>query len=72
MKESQRIIAKEVYRFLNWGDKQFTINKVNCVLHNYKYWICTKGIKSNIYTVEENDSIVKVANALAKIIEEIQ
>lgn len=37
MKESQRILAKEVYRFLNWGDTKFTINKVNCVLHNHKY-----------------------------------
>ena len=69
--QTQRVISKTIYWFLNMGVNKFSHNGV-AVIKNHDYFILRKGTKTGSYIPKEEDTVKTVANALAKIIEEIQ
>lgn len=71
MTNNQRVISKTIYWFLNMGVNKFSHNGV-VVIKKHDYFILRKGTKTGYYIPKEEDTVKTVANALAKIIEEIQ
>lgn len=69
--QTQRVISKTIYWFLNMGVNKFSHNGV-VVMKKCDYFILKKGTKTGSYILKEEDTVKTVANALAKIIEEIQ
>ena len=67
----KKLISKTIYNFINLGIKKFVINGVTVTMDEYCNFTCKKGVKVGVYQPKENDTVKKVANALAAIIVEI-
>lgn len=68
----KKLISKAIYSYINTGVQHFFCNGVEIKKDKDCSFICSKGRQINTYIPKENDTVKTVANALAKIIEEIQ